>query len=85
VEKPEERRPFGRPRRRWEDNIKIDLREAGLGGTGIDWIGLAHDGDRWRTLVNNVMNFLVPQNAVTFLSSLACVSFSGRTLLHVVS
>jgi hypothetical protein len=58
VGKPEGRRPLGRPRRRWEDNIKIDLREVGLGG--IDWIILAQDKDRWRALVNTVINLRVP-------------------------
>ena len=57
VRKPEENRPLGRPRRRWEDNIKIALREVGGGG---DWMELAQYRDRWRTLVNTVMNFRVP-------------------------
>ena len=57
VGKPEGKRPLGRPRRRWEDNIKMDLREAGGGG---DWMELAQDRDRWRALVNTVMNFRVP-------------------------
>jgi hypothetical protein len=47
-----------RPRRRWEDNIKMDLREVGWGG--VDWINLAQDRDRWRALVNTVMNLWVP-------------------------
>ena len=55
VGKPEEKRPLGRPRRRWEDNIKIDLEEEGR-GCG-DWMGLAQDRDRWRALVSTVMNF----------------------------
>jgi hypothetical protein len=59
VGKPEGRRPLGRPRRRWEDNIKMDLRKVGWGG-GIDWIDLAQDRDRWRALVNAVMNLRVP-------------------------
>jgi hypothetical protein len=50
----EGRRPLGRPRRRWEDNIKMDLREIGFGG--VDWIDLAQDRDRWRALVNTVLN-----------------------------
>jgi len=58
VGKPEGKRPLGRPRRRWEDNIKMDLREVG-GGCG-DWMKLAQDRDRWRALVNTVMNFRVP-------------------------
>jgi hypothetical protein len=49
---------FGRPRRRWEDNIKIDLQEVGWGG--MDWINLAQDRDRWRAFVNAVMNLRVP-------------------------
>jgi hypothetical protein len=57
VGKPEGRRPLGRPRRRWEDNNKIDLREIGWGG--MDWIDLAQDKDRWRALVNAVMNLRV--------------------------
>jgi hypothetical protein len=56
--KPEGTRPLGRPRRRWVDNIKIDLREIGL--DDIDWIDLAQDRDQWRTLVNTVMNLRVP-------------------------
>ena len=58
VGKPEGRRPLGRPRLRWEDNIKMDLQEVG-GGFG-DWIELAQDRDRWRALVSMVMNFWVP-------------------------
>jgi len=58
VGKPEGKRPLGRSRRRWEDNIKTDLQE--VGGGGIDWIELAQDRDRWRALVNAVMNLRVP-------------------------
>jgi hypothetical protein len=58
VGKPEGRRPLGRPRRRWKDNIKMDLREVGW--RGVDWIDLAQDRDRWRDLVNAVMNLRVP-------------------------
>jgi hypothetical protein len=58
VEKPEGKRPLGRPRRRWEDNIKVDLQQVGCGG--MDWIELAQDRDRWRELVNAVMNLRVP-------------------------
>jgi hypothetical protein len=50
--------PLGRPRCRWEDNIKMDLQEVGCGG--MDWIGLAQDRDRWQALVNAVMNIRVP-------------------------
>jgi hypothetical protein len=58
VENPEVKRPLGRPRRRWVDNIKMDLRERGWDGR--DWIDLAQDRDQWRALVNAVMNFRVP-------------------------
>jgi hypothetical protein len=57
VEKPEGKRPPGRPRRRWVDNIKIDVLEIGWGG--VDWIGLAKDRDKWRALMNAVMNLQV--------------------------
>jgi hypothetical protein len=57
VGKPDGRRPLGRPRRRWEDNIKMDVREVGWGG--MDWINLAQDRDKWRALVNAVMNLRV--------------------------
>jgi hypothetical protein len=56
--KPEGRRPLGRPRRGWEDNIKMDLREIGF--WDVDWTHLAQDRDRWRALVNTVMNLRVP-------------------------
>jgi len=58
VGKPERKGPLGRPRRRWEDNIKMDLQEVGCGGMG--WIELAQDRDRWRALVTVVMNLRVP-------------------------
>jgi hypothetical protein len=56
--KPEGKRPLGRPRRRWVENIKMDLCEIRWGG--MDWIDLAEDTDLWRVLVNTVMNLLVP-------------------------
>jgi hypothetical protein len=58
VRKPEGNRPLGRPRRRWVDNIKIDLREIGRGG--VDWVNQAQDRDQWRSLVNTAMNLRVP-------------------------
>jgi hypothetical protein len=58
VEKPEGKRPLGRPRRRWMDNIKMDLLEIGL--NVVDCIGLAQDRYRWRAVVNSVMNLRVP-------------------------
>jgi hypothetical protein len=58
VGKPEERRPRGKPRCRWVDNIKMDLREIGWGGT--EWIDLAQDMDKWKALVNMVMILRVP-------------------------
>ena len=59
VGKPEGKRPLGRPRRRWEDNIKMDLQE--VGGGFEDWMELAQDRDRWRALVSKVMNLWVPK------------------------
>jgi hypothetical protein len=58
VGKPEEKRPLGRPRRRWVDNIKIDLREIGY--DSVDLINMAQDRDKWRALVNTVLNLQVP-------------------------
>ena len=83
VGKPEGKRPLGRPRRRWKDNIKMDLQE--VGGDCEDWMELAQDRDRWRALVSTVMNLRVPK--IRGISRLAAetVSFSRRTLLHGVS
>ena len=61
------KRPLERPTRRWEDNIKMDLREVGCGS--MDWIELAQDRERWRALVNALMNLRVSQNAGSFLTS----------------
>jgi hypothetical protein len=58
VGKPEGKRSLRRPRRRWVDNIMIDLRE--VGGGDVDWIGLAKDRNRWRALVNSVLNLRIP-------------------------
>jgi hypothetical protein len=58
VGKPDGKRPLGRPRRRWEDNIKVDLQEVGCGD--MDWTELAQDRDSWWALVNAVMNLRVP-------------------------
>jgi hypothetical protein len=66
--RPEEKRPLERPRRRWEDNIKMYLQEVGWGAwTGLSWLRIGRD--RWRALVNAIMNLRVPQNAGTFLTS----------------
>jgi len=59
VRKPEGKRPMGRPRRRWKDNIKMDLQE--VGGACGDWMELAQDRDRWRALVSTAMNLRVPK------------------------
>ena len=83
VGKPEGRRPLGRPRCRWMDNIRTDLQEVGC--EYMDWIGLAQDRDRWRKLVSAVMNLRVPWNAGNFLTRCKPVNFSRRTLHHGVS
>jgi hypothetical protein len=67
VGNPEVKRPLGRPRRRWEDIIKMYLGEIGL--EGVDWMNVAQDRDQWRDLVNMVMNLLVPRKAGNFLAS----------------
>ena len=67
VGQPEGKRPLGKARNIWEDKIKMDLQEVGC--EGMDWIDLAQDRDRWRALVNVVMNLRVPQNAENFLTS----------------
>ena len=67
VGKPEGKRTLGRPRRRWEDNIKMDLQE--VGGDDEDWMELAQDRERWQALVSKVMKLRVPQNAWNFLTS----------------
>ena len=77
------KRPLGIPRRRWVDNIRMNLQEVGCGY--MDWIGLAQDRDRWRTVVSAVMNLRVPWNVGNFLTSCKTVSCSRRTLHHGVS
>jgi hypothetical protein len=67
VGKPEGKRPLGRPRRRWEDNIRMDLQEVGWGRG--DWIQLAQDRDRWRALVSTVRDFEFHKNAGKFLTN----------------
>jgi hypothetical protein len=67
VGRPEGRRPLGRLRHRWEDNIKMDLQEVGWGS--MDWIDMAQDRDRWRALVSVVMNLRVTKNAGNFVTS----------------
>jgi hypothetical protein len=76
VGKPEGKRPLGRPRRRWVDNIKVYFRE--IKWDGMDWIV---DREQWRALVNTVMNPRVPLNAGKFLSSCTISSFSRRVQL----
>jgi hypothetical protein len=80
VGKPEGKRPLGRPRRRWVDNIKIGLRE--IGWDDLDWIDLAEDRDQMRALVNTMMNVRVLQNAGKFFSSCTIGGFSRRAQLH---
>jgi hypothetical protein len=67
VGNPEGKTPLGRPRHRWEDNIKLDLQEVGCGG--MDWIEVAKVKDRWQALVNAVVNCRVPLNEGSFLTS----------------
>ena len=66
VGKPEIKRPLGRSRHRWEDNIMIDLQEVGCGS--VDWIGLAQNRDRWQALVNVILKLWVPYNVKNFLT-----------------
>jgi hypothetical protein len=69
VGKPGGKRPLGRPRRRWVDNIRMDLEEVGWGD--VDWIGLTQDRNRWRALINSVLNLRVPWNAGKLSSGLS--------------
>jgi hypothetical protein len=83
VGKPEGKKPLGRPRRRWEDNISMDLGEVGW--DDVDWIGLAQDMNRWRALVNSVLNLRVPWNAGKLSSGLTSTGISSSAQLHTVS
>jgi hypothetical protein len=78
VGRPEGKRPLGRPKRTWGDNIKMDLRVIGI--DGANWIQLARDRVQWRTFVNTVINLWVPQESTIFLTSLVTNSFSN--ILH---
>jgi len=80
--KPEGKRPLGRPRCRWKDNIKVGYQLVGCGG--MDWMELAVDRDSWWAVVNAIVNLRVPKNVRNFLTSWKLVSFSRRTLLHGV-
>jgi hypothetical protein len=77
------KRPLGRPRRTWVDNIRMDLGEVGWGD--VDWIGLAKYRNRWRALVNSVLNLRVPLNAGRLSSDLASSDLSSSAQLHIVS
>jgi hypothetical protein len=81
VGKPEGKRPLRRPRRRWVDNIGMDLGEVGWGD--MDWIDLAQDGSRWRAVVNSVLNLRVPWNAEKLSSGLTSSGLSSSALLLV--
>jgi hypothetical protein len=80
VGKPKGNKPLGRPRCRWVDNIKMDLRDIGWGG--MDWIDLAQDRDQWTAVVNTVMNLRDLYNAGRFSSSYTTGGFSRRSQLH---
>jgi hypothetical protein len=83
VGKPEGRRPLGRPRRRWADNIKMDLRE--IGWDHMDCIHLAQDRDRWRALVDTVMNLVFYKMLRKFLNSRTTGDFLRRVQHHGIS
>jgi hypothetical protein len=83
VGKPEGKRPLGRPRRRWVDNIRMNLGEVGWGG--VDWIGVAQDRNRWRAVVNSVLNLRVPWNAGKLSSGLASSGLSSISSIELVS
>jgi hypothetical protein len=83
IGKLEGKSPLGIPRRRWVDNIRIDLVDVGWGD--VDWIGLAQDRDRWRALVNSVLNLGVTYNAGKLSSVLTTGGLSSGAQLHGVS
>jgi hypothetical protein len=83
VGKLEGKRPLGRPRCRWVDNIEMDLGEIGCGG--VDWICLDQYRDKWRTLVNMLINLQLPCNAGSFLSGCTSCGLSSSGQLHRVS
>jgi hypothetical protein len=83
VGKPERKRPLGRPRRRWVDNIRMHLGEVGWGD--VDWIGLDQDRNRLRALVNLVLNLRVPLNAGKLSSGLTSSGLSSSAQFHRVS
>jgi len=80
VKKPARKRQLGNPRRRWEDNIKMDLQEVVWGG-GMNWIDRTQDRDKWRAVVSEVMNLFISLNAGNMLTCYVSISFSGRTLM----
>jgi hypothetical protein len=83
VGKSEGKRPLGRPRCRWMNNIRTDLAEVGWGD--VDWIGLAKDRNRWRALVNSVLNLRVPRNSGKLSSGVTSSGLSSSAQLHRVS
>jgi hypothetical protein len=82
VGKPKGKRPLRRPRHRWVDNIRMDLGEVGWGD--VDCIGLAQDRDKWRTLLNSVMNVRVPKNCGKLSSGYTTGGLSSSAQLHRV-
>jgi hypothetical protein len=83
VGKPEGKRPLGSPKRRWVDNIRMDLGEVGWGY--VDWIGLAQDRNRWTAVVNSVLNLRIPRNAGKLSNGLTSSGLSSSVQFHLVS
>jgi hypothetical protein len=81
-ENPKGKRPLVRPRRKWVNNVKMDL--GGIGWDGVDWISLAQDRDTWRALVNVVLNLRVPYNAGKLSNGFTTDGFSSSAQLHRV-